>query len=386
MREAEAMALLVMSRGVFYSRRDAALRAAGSALAVLEEPEAYVRELGEAGVMAVRRSAEQGERQLDALRRDGVSLLVLGGEGYPERLSQIRCPPHLLFVKGKASLEDDFPFAVVGTRRATRYGLGHTREIAAGLARSGVCVVSGLAVGIDAAAHQGALDAHGRTVAILGGAHDRFYPMENHALMEQILACGGSVATEYPPGTPPGKYSFLERNRIIAGLALGMLVTEGGRRSGAQRTVHDALDEGREVFALPGSVDSEGSTLPNSLIADGAHLITCARDILNALVIEPAVERAERAKTEESGHQEGGHRREKKSARPETPREKSLPEAPADAQEAAVYAVLAEGEADFDTLCERTGIAPDEMGALLMVMEMDGRIRALAGLQYELLR
>lgn len=392
MREAEAMALLVMSRGVFYSRRDAALRAAGSALAVVQEPEAYARQLGEAGVSAVRRSAGQSERLLDALRRDGVGLLVLGGEGYPERLSQIRCPPHLLFVKGKASLEDDFPFAVVGTRRASRYGLEHTREIARELARSGVCVVSGLAVGIDAAAHQGALDADGRTVAILGGALDRFYPMENHALMERILESGGSVATEYPPGTPPGKYSFLERNRIIAGLALGVLVTEGGRRSGAQRTVREALDEGREVFALPGSVDSEGSTLPNSLIADGAHLITCARDILSALVIEPAGvqpepggQAGEAAEKAAPGKEE--RRRTGRGERPVTPKAepKSLPEAPEDAQEAAVYAVLVEGEADFDTLCMRTGIAPDEMGALLMVMEMDGRIRALAGLRYELI-
>lgn len=385
MNEAEAMALLVMSRGVHYRARNAALRAAGGALAVLTEPDAYVQQLGEAGVAAVRESARQGERQLDALRRQDVGLLVLGGEGYPARLAQIRRPPHLLFVKGRGSLEDGFPVAVVGTRRASRYGLEHTRRIAAELALSGVCVVSGLAVGIDAAAHQGALDAQGRTVAILGGALDRFYPMENYSLMERILERGGSVATEYPPGTPPGRYSFLERNRIIAGMSLGVLVTEGGRRSGAQRTVREALDEGREIFALPGSVDSEGSALPNSLIADGARLITCAADILSTLVIEPTGARGEREPERESecepeleGAPEAAQsapQRAKRTKAGAMPPELSGPEA-------AVFRVLMEGEADFDTLCERTGIAPDEMGALLMVMEMDGHILALPGLRY----
>lgn len=381
MKEAEAMALLVMSRGVHYRARSAALRAAGSALAVLAEPDAYFRQLGEAGVAAVRESARQGGRLLEALRRQDVSLLVLGGEGYPARLAQIRRPPHLLFVKGRGSLEDGFPVAVVGTRRASRYGLEHTRRIAAELALSGVCVVSGLAVGIDAAAHQGALNAQGRTVAILGGALDRFYPMENHSLMERILECGGSVATEYPPGTPPGRYTFLERNRIIAGMALGVLVTEGGRHSGAQRTVREALDEGREIFALPGSVDSEGSALPNSLIADGARLITCAADILDTLVIEPAGARKAR-QSERAAEPEGAPEavrsaptRAQKAKAGAMPPELSGPEA-------AVLGVLMEGEADFDTLCERTGIAPDEMGALLTVMEMDGHISALPGLRY----
>lgn len=371
------MALLVMARGVFYRGRDAALRAAGSARAVIEEPEAYARQLGEAGVAAVRESARQGELRLEAMRQEGIGLIVLGGEGYPARLSQIHRPPHLLFVKGRASLEERFPVAVVGTRRASRYGLEHTRGIAADLARAGVCVVSGLAVGIDAAAHRGALEAQGRTVAILGGALDRFYPMENEALMERILACGGSVATEYPPGTPPGKYSFLERNRIIAGMSLGVLVTEGGRRSGAQRTVREALDEGREIFALPGSVDSEGSALPNGLIADGARLITCAQDILGALVIEPGQARREppRPKTPEAAKP------------PKPPKEPAAAQGQAssglDGREAAVFAVLAQGETDFDTLCERTGIAPDDLGATLTALELDGRVRALAGLRYE---
>lgn len=381
MNEAEAMALLVMARGVFYRGREAALRAAGSAKAVLEEPGAYARALGEAGVAAVRASAREGEQALDALRREGIGLIVRGGEGYPARLAQTQRPPHLLFVKGERSLEERFPLAVVGTRKATRYGLEHTRSIAAELARAGVCVISGLAVGIDAAAHQGALEAQGRTVAILGGALDRFYPMENKALMERILACGGSVATEYPPGTPPGKYTFLERNRIIAGMSLGVLVTEGGHRSGAQRTVREALDEGREVFALPGSVDSENSALPNSLIADGARLITCAGDILDALVIEPGREqtREKRPNPKQEPKQEPKPKREEKS-KPKPGPEQAM--SGLDGREAAVYAALAEGEMDFDALCERTGLEPDDLGATLMALELDGRIEALPGLRY----
>lgn len=376
MTQAEAMALLVMARGVTYRGREMALRAAGSAKAVLEEPEAYARLLGEGGAAAVRESARQAERRLDALRRDGVSLIARGEAGYPARLAQIRRPPHLLFAKGSASLEERFPVAVVGTRKASRYGLEHTREIAADLARAGVCVVSGLALGIDAAAHQGALDAQGKTIAVLGGALDKFYPMENLSLMERIVADGGSVVTEYPPGTPPGRYTFLERNRIIAGMALGVLVTEGGRRSGAQRTVREALDEGREVFALPGSVDSEGSALPNSLIAEGAHLVTCAKGILEALVIEPP---------EEQKRGKGAPAPEPLPQEREAPRPGRAILDALDGQEAAVYAVLLEGGADFDALCERTGIPADELGALLMAMELEGKIRALAGLRYEAL-
>lgn len=159
--------------------------------------------------------------------------------------------------------------------------------MAAEMANVGVCVVSGLALGIDAAAHTGALDAKGRTVAILGSALDQPYPAENRPLMRRILESGGSVVSEYPPGTVPTKYSFLQRNRIIAGMSLGTLVTEGPKRSGALNTAMRTIENGREVFALPGSVDSPGSQLPNMLIGDGARLVTCADDILAALVIEP---------------------------------------------------------------------------------------------------
>ena len=257
-----------------------------------------------------------------------------------------------------------------------------------------MCVVSGLAVGIDAQAHRGALDARGRTVAVLGGALDRFYPEENRPLMEEILARGGSVVTEYPPGTPPGRYTFLERNRIIAGMSLGVLVTEGGERSGAQRTVREALEEGREIFALPGNVDCATARLPNSLIAEGAHLITRGADVLRALVIEPAPPRrmepaAQRQPEQTAPKGRGGSHARAAEAAPaeeagvETAAQRTMPQG-LDAGGRAVWTALQTGEQDFDALCEGTGIDAQELGALLTLMEMDGHVESRPGLRYAL--
>ena len=402
------MALLVMTRELSYGKREAALEMAGSALALLGEPEKYEAALGTQGTAALRRTVRAAPRLLDALEEGGVHLIARGGAGYPACMAQTHRPPHLLFALGKPTVADSFPVAVVGTRRASEYGMRHTRAIAEELARAGVCVVSGLALGIDAQAHRGALRAGGRTVAVLGGALDCFYPEENRPLMERILEGGGTVVTEYPPGTPPTRYSFLERNRIIAGLSLGVVVTEGGRRSGAQRTVREALEEGREVFALPGSVDSEGSALPNSLIADGAHLIVSGRDVLRALVIEPqpgqraskprtvrtvnggaAPAEAEDAREQSVGEDNGfvpdgqGESAPTQEQPSPAPAREALPPGLDDAQRA-VYLALCEGEMDFDALCERTQIPTRELGALLTLMELDGLLCCRAGLRYAL--
>ena len=286
MLESEAMAILV-GAGVSYGRREAALRAAGSALAILAEPGLYAAQLQEKGLALLRHALADEARLLGGLAKKKMALVLREDAQYPPLLRQIAHPPHLLYVYGETDLTDRFPVAVVGTRRASAYGLTHTREIAAELAQTGVCVVSGLALGIDAAAHTGALDGGGRTVAVLGSALDKPYPQENEPLMRRILESGGSVVSEYAPGTPPSRYSFLQRNRIIAGMCLGTLVTEGPRRSGALNTATRTLENGREVFALPGNVDSPGAQLPNMLISEGARLVTGAADILSALVIEP---------------------------------------------------------------------------------------------------
>ena len=367
MLESEAMAILV-GAGVSYGRREAALRAAGSALASLAEPGLYAAQLQEKGLALLRHAIADEARLLGGLAKKKMALVLREDAQYPPLLRQIAHPPHLLYVYGETDLTDRFPVAVVGTRRASAYGLTHTREIAAELAQTGVCVVSGLALGIDAAAHTGALDGGGRTVAVLGSALDKPYPQENKPLMRRILESGGSVVSEYAPGTPPGRYSFLQRNRIIAGMCLGTLVTEGPRRSGALNTATRTLENGREVFALPGNVDSPGAQLPNMLISEGARLVTGAADILSALVIEPkdAPKAAQAA-----------------VAPMEAPAEKK-PHIPGglDETQRAICAALLAGEADFDALCAVSGLESDELGALLIEMEMDGLVTPLAGTRY----
>lgn len=367
MLESEAMAILV-GAGVSYGRREAALRAAGSALTILAEPGLYAAQLQEKGLALLRHALADEARLLGGLAKKKMALVLREDAQYPPLLRQIAHPPHLLYVYGETDLTDRFPVAVVGTRRASAYGLTHTREIAAELAQTGVCVVSGLALGIDAAAHTGALDGGGRTVAVLGSALDKPYPQENEPLMRRILESGGSVVSEYAPGTPPSRYSFLQRNRIIAGMCLGTLVTEGPRRSGALNTATRTLENGREVFALPGNVDSPGAQLPNMLISEGARLVTGAADILSALVIEPkdAPKAAQAA-----------------VAPMEAPAEKK-PHIPGglDETQRAICAALLAGEADFDALCAVSGLESDELGALLIEMEMDGLVTPLAGTRY----
>lgn len=367
MLESEAMAILV-GAGVSYGRREAALRAAGSALAILAEPGLYAAQLQEKGLALLRHALADEARLLGGLAKKKMALVLREDAQYPPLLRQIAHPPHLLYVYGETDLTDRFPVAVVGTRRASAYGLTHTRDIAAELAQTGVCVVSGLALGIDAAAHTGALDGGGRTVAVLGSALDKPYPQENEPLMQRILESGGSVVSEYAPGTPPSRYSFLQRNRIIAGMCLGTLVTEGPRRSGALNTATRTLENGREVFALPGNVDSPGAQLPNMLISEGARLVTGAADILSALVIEPkdAPKAAQAA-----------------VAPIEAPAEKK-PHIPGglDETQRAICAALLAGEADFDALCAVSGLESDELGALLIEMEMDGLVTPLAGTRY----
>lgn len=367
MLESEAMAILV-GAGVSYGRREAALRAAGSALAILAEPGLYAAQLQEKGLALLRHALADEARLLGGLAKKKMALVLREDAQYPPLLRQIAHPPHLLYAYGETDLTDRFPVAVVGTRRASAYGLTHTREIAAELAQTGVCVVSGLALGIDAAAHTGALDGGGRTVAVLGSALDKPYPQENEPLMRRILESGGSVVSEYAPGTPPSRYSFLQRNRIIAGMCLGTLVTEGPRRSGALNTATRTLENGREVFALPGNVDSPGAQLPNMLISEGARLVTGAADILSALVIEPkdapkaaqAAVAPMEALAEKKPHIPGG----------------------LDETQRAICAALLAGEADFDALCAVSGLESDELGALLIEMEMDGLVTPLAGTRY----
>lgn len=217
----------------------------------------------------------------DAATAAGRRLLILGQPGFPPRLAEIAVPPIALEVAGDADLAAP-GVAVVGSRRATPYGIAVAERLAAGLAEAGLVVVSGLARGVDAAAHRAALGAGGRTVAVLGSAHDSLYPPEHRELARACCA-SGAVLTEFPPGTRPLPHHFPRRNRIIAGLTLGTLVVEAAERSGSLATARHAVDSGREVFAVPGPIGSETSAGCHALIRLGATLVTGVADILEEL-------------------------------------------------------------------------------------------------------
>lgn len=213
----------------------------------------------------------------------GARVVTLADDSYPRLLREVSLPPPVLYYKGSLLPADDYAVAVVGTRHVKTYGREVTRYLAGELARNKITVVSGLALGIDAAAHQAALDAGGRTIAVLGSGLDVIYPGENTGLARSIVA-SGAVVTEYPLGTKPDRGNFPARNRIISGLSLGTLVTQAGERSGALITAYHALEQGREVFSVPGSILDGGCSGTNQLIQRGeAKLVLKAADILEEL-------------------------------------------------------------------------------------------------------
>jgi len=225
------------------------------------------------------------EREYDAIERAHVRLLALDDAAYPIALRHIPDPPPLLFVRGRIEREDALAVAIVGSRRCTSYGREQADRFAAQLASHGLCVVSGGARGIDAAAHRAALRVHGRTVAVIGSGLGRPYPADHAELFDRIADSGGAVLSEHPMATPPRAEHFPRRNRIISGLSLGVLVVEAVRRSGALITARIAAEEHhREVMALPGRVDSPASAGCHQILRDGwASLVTGLADVMEAL-------------------------------------------------------------------------------------------------------
>jgi DNA processing protein len=228
------------------------------------------------------RDWDQVEARISRLRAAGAEVLTQDDSGFPPRLKEIPYPPPYLFVRGALEAEDAQAVALVGTRAASYYGLKACRRLAGALAARGWRVVSGLARGIDTAAHQGALESGGRTLAVLGCGLDVVYPSENKKLYQQIPK-QGALLTEFPLGTPPEAKNFPIRNRLISGLAWGVVVVEAGAQSGTHITVQYALDQGREVMAVPGPVDSPTSVGPHRLIQQGAKLVHEVEDILQEL-------------------------------------------------------------------------------------------------------
>lgn len=221
-------------------------------------------------------------KDLELLEKLGVRVITRWDADYPAILQEIYDPPALLFVRGEIVSKDSRAVAVVGTRNPSRYGLEMAEQISADLARAGVTVVSGLARGIDAAAHAATLKAGGRTIGVLGCGIDVLYPRENESLMEEIVS-SGAVVTEFRPGIAPLATNFFRRNRIVSGLAKGAVVVEATRKSGSLITARHALDQNREVFAVPGNAMNLRSRGPHHLIKEGAVLTESAEDILEAL-------------------------------------------------------------------------------------------------------
>jgi len=287
------------------------------------------------------------EAQLDRLRRAGGHLVTCLDPTYPRRLRHIHDPPPLLFVRGDLRPEDELAVAVIGSRAASPYGLRMARELAEGLARCGVTVVSGLARGTDAAAHAAALRAGGRTIAVLGSGIDVVYPSEHRALANAI-AGRGAVLSELPMGTPPDAENFPSRNRIISGSALGTVVVEAAERSGSLITASLALEQGRDVFAVPGPV-GERTRGTHRLLRDGAKVTQCAEDILE----EVAPQRLRRAAA-------------------------GAPPA-LDATEHRLVGYLGRDPVHVDDLIARSGCAPAVVLQGLLGLELKGVVQQLPG-------
>lgn len=300
------------------------------------------------------RNQQYLEELLEKVERMPCCLITRLSDEYPEPLKCIYDPPSLLYLRGSTFLAHPHQLAVVGSRRATRDGKRAAREISAGLARHGVCVVSGLARGIDSCAHVGALEGAGRTIAVLGCGVDVVYPPENTELIEKILDNGGSLVSEYPPGTPPYASHFPARNRIISGLCQGVVIVEGAKNSGAMITVDQALDQGREVFAVPGSIYAPLSEGPNQLIFEGAMPVRSHWDILEhyGWAQQPTANKA--------------------------------PTAPEDLsdQENILVELLKIEEKSFDELANLTGIPTPTLSSLLTILELRGIISKLPGRMY----
>lgn len=296
-----------------------------------------------------RRLAQRLAAELDAR---GIAPLPLTDHRYPALLREIHRPPPLLYVRGDITLLSLPQLAIVGSRRASSGGLASARAFAAELAAAGFAITSGLALGIDAAAHRGALD-RGRTIAVLATGVDVAYPRQHAALGDQILAAGGSLVSEFPPGFAPRRESFPQRNRIISGLSLGVLVVEAAIKSGSLITARLAMEQGREVFAMPGSVHNPQAKGCHQLIREGAMLTETVADIAEQLGGLLAY------KAEEAGG--------------ETP-PANLPD-----DELAVLEAMGFEPTDIDSLVAATGMGISGLTAVLVNLELQGLVENVGG-------
>jgi len=292
------------------------------------------------------------DREVRRVAAVGAHILTWEDEGYPKLLAEIPDPPPILYVRGELKPEDAWAVAVVGTRRVSTYGREVTRRLVTVLAQSGVTIVSGLARGVDAVAHQTALEVGGRTIAVLGCGIDLVYPPEHRELARRIAA-QGALVSEYPLGTQPEPGNFPPRNRIISGMSLGVVITEAGRNSGALITADYAAEQGRDVFAVPGSILSAGCAGTNRLIQDGAKPVLDAADILQELNLTMVAEQ--------------------KEARQALPTTET---------EALILAHLSAEPVHVDDLTRAVGLPVAQVTSTLALMELKGMVRQVGGMKY----
>jgi DNA processing protein len=296
------------------------------------------------------------DAEMEKLERYRVKVLVYEDPLYPSRLKEIYDYPPVLYVRGSLPAEDEPCLAIVGTRRPTIYGRQVTEEIVADLARSKITIISGLARGIDSVAHRAALDAGGKTIAVFGSGLDIVYPGENAKLAQAIME-HGALVSEYPLGVKPKAENFPLRNRIMSGLSLGVLVVEAGERSGALITAHQAVEQNREVFAIPGSILSPASQGTNRLIQEGAKLVRNYTDILQELNLTIVVQQAEIKEF-----------------------------SPADEIESAILKQLTSEPSHIDEICRRSGLTMPEVSSTLAMLELKGIAKQVGNMNYVLVQ
>lgn len=317
------------------------------------------------------RGLQRAQADIDRAAREGVSIVTVKDPAYPERLRKIYDYPPLLYIKGTLTPED-IPVAVVGSRNASPYGRFVTERLCRELAHRGVTVVSGLARGIDTCAHRGALAGRGRTIAVMGCGIDVIYPLDNRKLHGEIIS-NGAVVTEFPFGTEPDRPHFPARNRIISGMSLGVLIVEAGEKSGSLITAQCALEQGREVFAVPGSIDLPGSRGTNKLLRQGAKLVERVEDILEEIL--PQLE-----------HRPAVPQREK-SGPGSMPAAQTPPASGREAlteKESRLLGFITEKPQDVDTIINRSGLAAAEVLATLLSLELKGHVLQLPGKLFKL--
>ena len=340
--------------------RKALLERFGTARAALAAAPSELRQVSYVGPTLVRKIAGADheidvEAEMALCREHGIDILTEANPDYPRPLREIHDPPGVLFVRGQLKPNDALAVGIVGTRHATQYGLRQAERLAGALARAGFTIISGLARGIDAAAHRGAMAAGGRTVAVLASGVMNIYPPEHDRLADEV-AEQGALVSESPPHAQPLAGTFPQRNRIISGLSLGVIVVEAADRSGALITARHAMEQGREVFAVPGNVDSRTSRGCHQLIRDGARLVESADDVLEEL--GPLVEAAPRDDGQMIHH----------------PAELLLNEL-----EQQVLSAIGSDATPIDHIVSTTGLPVPQVLSTLSVLEMRRLIRRLSG-------